>query len=141
MKPITQTKFWQLPFVLKLIVIWFFILGINKLWKIKVCLGEKECVLGDGSILFGIILIGLAIGLINKSDESRAYAAFVLFLYMLGGLFTLAVVVFEGSQLPKPQAIVVVVAFLVLNAAFLFVLMRPATKTFFMSPANLESKQ
>ena len=100
MKSITQSKFWQTPFALKLVSIYFFLLGLERFWKIGSLCIDKKCVLGDGSIIFGIICIGLAIGLVNKSEESRTWAAFLVFLGLLVGLFFFSDCSFSR---PKPN--------------------------------------
>jgi hypothetical protein len=146
MKSITPSKFWQMPFALKLVSIYFFLLGLERFWKIGSLCIDKKCVLGDGSIIFGIIYIGLAIGLVNKSDESRTWAAFLVFLGLLGGLFFLAIAVFPDpaptgnfqigfsyDKFTRVQTIIALVAFLIINAGVLFTLIRPATKAFFAS--------
>jgi hypothetical protein len=142
MKPITQTKFWQLPAALKLVVTWFFLLGLFSFWKAGSLYIETGYSIGTGNLIRGIIELGLAIGLINRSNESREWAAFFVLLGIFAGLFLLAVTVFEDpnsvggfqfsyNQLTRTQAIVFLVAYVALNAGVLSVLLRPETKAFF----------
>lgn len=69
----------------------------------------------------------------------------------LVALLGLATLIFEDPNpttsvqlkvfIPRAEAIVFFIAYLILSAGTLFTLMRPATKAFFTSQTNLEDKQ
>jgi len=106
-----------------------------------------------GSLIYGIIWWGLAIGLINKSNESREWAISLVLLSSFVVLFALATEVLpdpnptKGIQLKlqtfmtHSQTIVFLVVNLILNAGIIFALLRPATKAFFTPQTNQENKQ
>lgn len=150
-----KSKFVQLSVALKLVVIWFFLLALSSFWRFGIDIQTKR-VLDIGPLLGGIVEWGLAIGLINRSNESRTWAVFIAFLSSLVSFFGLAIAVFEDPnstkgfhfQIQTPmthvthaQEIAFVGAFLILNVAVLFILMRPSTKAFFTSQTNLKDKQ
>ena len=151
MKSITQTKFWKLPVPLKLAVIWFFLFSFNSFWRLISKYIETRSTIDLGSVIFGFVYWGLAIGLINRSNDARQWAAFIAFIGSLVWLFGLAISVFEDpdptkgldirTPLTHAQEIVFLGVFLILNVGILFILMRPATKAFFTSQTNLEDKQ
>ena len=151
MKSITQTKFWKLPVPVKLAVIWFFLSSFNSFWRLISKYIETRSTIDLGAVIFGFIYWGLAIGLVNKSNDSREWAAFILFLSSLVSFFALAIAVFEDPNSTKgfhfqtsmthAQEIVFAGAFLILNVSTLFILMRPATKAFFTSQTDQEQKQ
>lgn len=150
-----KSKFVQLSVALKLVVICFFLLALSSFWRFGIDIQTKR-VLDIGPLLGGIVEWGLAIGLINRSNESRTWAVFIAFLSSLVSFFGLAIAVFEDPnstkgfhlQIQTPmthvthaQEIAFVGAFLILNVAVLFTLMRPSTKAFFTSQTNLKDKQ
>jgi len=151
MKPITQIKFWQLPVALRLVVIWFFVLGLNSFWKTISTYTETRYDLNIGSLIAGIVYLVLASGLVNRSNASRMWAILFASLGSLVGLFVLGVAVFEDPystngfhlQAPMPQAqkIIFTVAFLILNVGTLYILLRPKTKVFFAPQTNQYDKQ
>jgi len=151
MKLITQTKFWQLPIPLKLTVIWFFLFSFNSFWRLISKYIETQSTIDLGSVIFGFVYWGLAIGLINRSNDARQWAAFIAFIGSLVWLFGLAISVFEdpdptkGLDIQTPlthtQEITFLVMFLILNIGIVFILTRPATKAFFTSQTDQEQKQ
>ena len=149
MKSITQTRFWQLPIPLKLVVIWFFLSSFNSFWVLISKYIETRSTIDLGSIIFGFVYCCLAIGLINRSNDSRQWAAFIAFISSLVCLFGLAISVFEDSDptkgldirtpLTHAQEIIFTGAFLIINVGILFILMRPATKAFF-APQTIQAE-
>ena len=141
MKSILQTKFWKLPVILKLVVIWFFLQALSSFWKTGSLCIETRCTVDIGSLISGIICWGLAIGLINKNNVSRKWAVIVTSLGSLFGLFLLALAIFGEPNSPvglqlqtsmsQIQTIIFLVVYLVLNAGTLFILLRLETKTLF----------
>jgi len=147
-----RSKFDQLPTVLKLIVIWFFMLGLNSFWRMGSDI-ETRHIFNMGSIIYGSIWWGLGIGLINKSNESREWAISLVVLSSFVMLFALATEVLpdpnptKGVQLKlqtsmtHSQTIIFLVANLILNAGTIFTLLRPVIKEFFTPQTNQENKQ
>jgi hypothetical protein len=156
MRSIEQIMFWQTPFPLKLIAIWFCVPGIYTVWKIiDPCIGVK-CEIEICSTLWSLISVfihfGIAIGLVNRNNSSREWAIFFVSLGLIGLSLILAVVIFESlnstegfnisyDKVTQPQAIIILVTVFALHVGMLFTLMSSATKAFFILPANLESKQ
>ena len=144
-----NSKFKQLPVLIKLVVIWFLLLGISSFWRFGSDIVGH--VLDIGSLISGFISWGLAVGLTNRSNESRWWAAFFAILGSLGALFLLAVMLYENPDpvmgfhiqtlAPQDQAIVFLLIFLVLNVGTLFALLNPANKTFFVLQNDQEDKQ
>jgi hypothetical protein len=151
MKPIAQTKFGKLPGPLKLAVIWLFLSSFNSFWRLVSKYTETRSTIDLGAIIFGFVYWGLAIGLINRDNDSRGWAVFITFLSSLVCLFGLAISVFEDSDPTKGldiqtslshiQEITFIGAFLLINVGILFILMRPATKAIFAPQTNLEDIQ
>jgi hypothetical protein len=143
MKFIKQTKFWQLPLSLKLVVTWFFIVAVNNFWRFVYLLIARYS-LDLVPLILGIVEWGLAIGIINKSNEARSWTAFFVFLGTLFSLFLLAIALYkdprsvEGfnmnyDRFTRTQMIGFFVAYFILNVGILFALLRPKTRAFFSS--------
>lgn len=141
MKFIAQTKFWQLPFSLKMVVIWFLGLVFNHFWQVFDLFAVKH-ILDLGHLIWGFVEFGLAVGIINKSNESRSWAAFFVFLGCLVLLFLLAITIskdpgsIEGfnityEKFTRPQTIVFLVAYIIVNTGILFVLLGAKTRALF----------
>ncbi len=155
MKSIKQTTFWQTPFTIKMIALWFFVLGINEVSKLMaLCVGGKceiEIFSVLGSILSVFIYLWIAVGLVNKNKTSREWATFFVSLGLLGILFILAIVVFENPsstngiqisyKLSRQQTIIALIVALILHVGMLFVLLRSATKAFFTLRTTVEDNQ
>lgn len=140
MKFITQTKFWQLPAALKLVVIWLFLLGLNSFW-------QSGNTMDLAPLIRGIIELALAIGLINRSNESRSWTAFFMFLGILFSLFLLCIAIFKDTtsmegfnisyeKFAQSQVVIFLMVYFIINAAVLYILLRPKTKAFFSSESS-----
>lgn len=149
MKFIKQTKFWQLPVDIKFVVICFFLLGLSSFWETVSLYIETKSTLELGGIIRGFIEWALAIGLINRSDEARQWAAFFAFLGFLIGTFLLTIAIFPNpnptvgfnisfNQSSQSQTIVLLMTYIILCVIILFILLNSKTKEFF---ANNEVKR
>ena len=151
MKFITQTKFWQLPIPLKLTVIWFFLFSFSSFWRLISKYVETRSAIDLGSIIFGFVYYGLAIGLINRNNDSREWAVFIAFISSLVWFFGLIISALEDSDptkgldiqtsLTHTQEMIFLGVFFILNVGTLFILMQPATKALFTPQTNTEDKQ
>ena len=59
------SKFGQLSIALKLVVIWFLMIGLSGLWRFGIDIGTRH-VIDLGPLFSGVIGWNLALGLINK---------------------------------------------------------------------------
>jgi hypothetical protein len=150
-KTITQTKFWQLSTSLKLVVVWFFLLGMNNFWQAGNYFFVKQT-LSLVPLIRGIIEWNLAIGLINRINESRNWAVICVILSLFFYIFLLSIAIFrdpasiEGFNInyevfTHTQTIIFLSALLTLSVVILFALVRPTTKTFFAQQTNPEDNQ
>lgn len=155
MKSIRNTTLWQTPLTIKLIAIWFLILGIYSVWKtISPCLGVKcevEICSTLWSLILAIVYFGIANGLVNRNSGSRGWAILFVVLGLLGLLFILAIVIFESqnsgseivityNRLSRPQVLLSLAGLLALHVGMLFALTRSATKAFFMTQISSEGE-
>jgi hypothetical protein len=147
MKFVTQTKFWQLPLALKLVVIWFFLIALNNFWQFGWSLIATFS-LDVLPLVLGTIEWNLASGLINRSNESRKWAALFVFLGFVLWFFLLMIAFFkdpnsvEGlnvnyDRFTRTQMIGFLVGYLILDAGILFTLLKAKTKTFFLEEPDL----
>lgn len=141
MKFIIQTKFWQLPVELRLIVLLFLFFSISSFWKFGIYI-KTESTIELGPLIRGIIELLLATGLINRSNEARHWAAFVVFLNLLASIFFLTVAVFQDqnqttgfnisfNQFSQSQTIAFLVIYFILCIIILLILLGSKTKEFF----------
>ncbi len=146
MKFIKQTKFWQLPLALKLVVIWFFVIALNNLLRFGWTLIASFS-LDVLPLIVGTIKWNLAFGLVNRNNESRKWAAFFVFLGFVLWFLLLMIAFFkdpnsvEGLNVnydgfTRTQVIGFLVGYLILDAGILFTLLKGKTKMFFLEETD-----
>jgi hypothetical protein len=145
-----KTKFNELPISVKLVVICFLFLGVGSIWRFVSIYIETKSTIELATLIRGIVELGLAGGLVNRSDGSRLWSAFFAFLGSLGALSVLAVLLFQDpnpgnglqiqTSVPRTEAIIFLSVYFILSVGILFILMRTATKTFFGNQTKQEDK-
>ena len=147
MKFIKQTRFWQLPLSLKLVVLWLLLVALNNFLQFGFSL-FFEFALNIIPAVLGTIQWSLASGLINRSNESRRWSALFVSTGFLFWLFLLLVALFkdpnsvEGinvnyERFTRPQMIVFFAGCLILDGAILFALLSSKAKAFFSEKPDL----
>ena len=136
-----KEKFVQLPSSLRMIVVLFIVLGLSSFWVFGKKI-EAENVIDIGPLIRGIFEWSLAMGLINKRNDSRLWVAFFTFLGFLFGLFLFGVAVFVDpnttvgfnfsyDKLTRTQTIIFILGYIVVSGGAFIILVMSKTKSLF----------